>query len=101
LIFDGFRSHQDAQAFIHGVAVAWQLDAQLFNTAADAMAHDPFPWELAPPIVHVDRAEPEVERRIVELASKFGDDANAIMQRHDRRQTTWRRSRWSRSSNAP
>jgi len=72
LIFDGFRTEGDAQAFIYGVGGAWHLDAKLFRSVAEAMAHDPFPWELEPPIVHVERAEPEVERKVAELASQFG-----------------------------
>ena len=72
LIFDGFRSEGDARAFIHGVGETWHLDAQLFHSAAEAMAHDPFPWQLEPPIVHVERAGLEVERKVAELALRFG-----------------------------
>jgi hypothetical protein len=54
------------------LAKTWDLGAQLFRTAHEATAHDPFPWKLEPPIVHVEHAGPEVERQVAMLATHYG-----------------------------
>lgn len=56
LIFDSFPSLQHAREFAdHVTEIEPQLRTWVFETAADANAHDPFPYGLAPPIVHVER----------------------------------------------
>ena len=38
-----------------GRAAGIRLRGAIFTTVTEAYAHDPFPCELTPPIVHIDR----------------------------------------------
>jgi hypothetical protein len=55
LIFDTFPAVEHARAFQAEVKKRFGLDGQVFEDAAAAQQHDPFPWEQVPPIVHIDR----------------------------------------------
>jgi hypothetical protein len=57
LIFDNFPSKQVAEAFRNHVRKTYGQESQIFDSQAEANAHDPFPFKLVPPIVHVDRLE--------------------------------------------
>lgn len=58
LIFDRFPSPDAAAVFMAAVhELEPELDRQVFGTVAESDAHDPFPFELTPPIVHVERID--------------------------------------------
>lgn len=64
LIFDRFPSHECAEAFRVAVKEKFKLDGQIFDTVTAAQKHDPFPFQLEPPIVHIDRHDDiDVEER--------------------------------------
>ncbi len=72
-IFDRFPTRAAAAGF-H--AAAYLLTGELpvvFDDQRQADAHDPFPGELTPPIVHVDRDDEDThEAELAELAESFG-----------------------------
>ena len=55
LIFDAFPTLDNARDFVTAVQQQFGLEGQVFATTAEANAHDPFLFELTPPIVHIDR----------------------------------------------
>jgi hypothetical protein len=55
LIFDSFGSMESAGASTKAVRERYGIGAQVLMTEEDAQALDPFPGELHPPVVHVDR----------------------------------------------
>jgi hypothetical protein len=73
MIFDRSPSRERAEAFRAAVKAAVGLDGQIFDTEAAAHEHDPFPWRLDPPIVHVDRCDDlDVEDRVERRVALFG-----------------------------
>ena len=81
LIFE-LPSMTSADEFVAAVKTRFGVEAQIFTTNDDAQEHDPFPWVLNPPIVHVDRgygggmypgggAESEVEALVLEFGGTF------------------------------
>ena len=78
MIFDGFASMEQAEAFVAAVKQQYGLDGQTFADEAEAMEHDPFPWRLDPPIVHVDRMPVDshiaskVESAVGDYVGEFG-----------------------------
>lgn len=55
-IFHKFATTQDAQEFKCRVDKSLGLPVLWFDTQEEADAHDPFPFELTPPILHVWRS---------------------------------------------
>lgn len=76
MIFDRFPTRERGEAFRAAVKVEIGLDGQVFDTVAAAQEHDPFPFRLDPPIVHIDRSGEgltgAVEKRVIALAASFG-----------------------------
>ncbi len=74
MIFDRFPTRARAEAFRAAVKAEFDLDGQVFDTDAAAQSHDPFPFRLEPPIVHVDRHDDAaaVEERVIRLVAIFG-----------------------------
>jgi hypothetical protein len=74
LIFDSFKTEQDARRFIDRVQQARPgRECQLFLSNEEAQKHDVFPWVQIPPIVHVDRTGEGVadEEEIEALVDEF------------------------------
>jgi hypothetical protein len=65
LIFE-FDEMKRAEEFVAAVKERFGLDGQTFDDADAAFNHDPFPWVLNPPIVHIDRVpwHPEHEAKM-------------------------------------
>jgi hypothetical protein len=57
LIFDRFPSAAKAEAFAAHVRETFSRDAEVFGNQDESDAHDPFPFALDGPIVHVERFE--------------------------------------------
>lgn len=55
LIFDGFPSVARAEAFVAEVGREFEREGRVFTSVHEAQAADPFPFELTPPVVHVER----------------------------------------------
>jgi hypothetical protein len=76
LIFDRFPNLKQARAFATEVKKRYRLNGQVFISAYAAQEHDPFPWVLDPPIVHIERPETEsaleTESAVEHLVTKFG-----------------------------
>jgi hypothetical protein len=72
MIFDKFKSRQRALDFKAQVKRSYGLNGRIFSTSQAAQRCDPFPGRLVPLIVHIDRADLEVERQIERLARRFG-----------------------------
>lgn len=74
MIFDQFASREQADAFAARVVTQFGRDAVVFPDVESANQHDPFPFELHPPIVHVDRDYETYahESEIRELVAGFG-----------------------------
>jgi hypothetical protein len=79
LIFDSFPTMERAHAFQAEVKKRFNLDGQVFADAAEAFDHDPFPYEMKPPVVHIDRpglrttAIPfTIEQHIERLVEDYG-----------------------------
>lgn len=77
LIFDRFKTEEDARRFIDRVRSDFPgRECQLFLDADAANEHDPFPWVLEAPIVHVDReddysGEDEIRGLVAEFHGVF------------------------------
>lgn len=73
LIFDRFKTEQDARRFIERVQqVRPGRGCQLFLDVDEAQENDPFPYALSPPIVHVDRVDDyDGEDEIRAVVSEF------------------------------
>jgi hypothetical protein len=74
LIFDSFPSKEQAQAFADACQSRYGRKAQVFDSVNASDEVDPFPFELRPPIVHVERDTLEVEEGIQSLVNQFGGD---------------------------
>lgn len=73
LIFDQFKSREHADKFALDVKQRFGLGTQVFTTEEEAFQHDPFPFDLQAPIVHVDRSEDAgVERYVERWATHYG-----------------------------
>lgn len=70
LIFDSFPSKAQAKKFASSVANSFQLASSVHNSQESSDEEDPFPSELSPPIVLVERGNKDKE--IIELVSEFG-----------------------------
>ncbi len=72
-IYDGFPSEPDAMAFAQDVIAASNASAAVFLTQDEANEHDPFPYRLTPPIVHVSREDQLLsEEALAQLARDHG-----------------------------
>lgn len=72
LVFDGFPSLQHAREFAdHVVEIEPALKSYVFESADEANAQDPFPYQLTPPIVHVERAN-DGDDSTIERARELG-----------------------------
>lgn len=65
MIFDGFRTMGEAEAFAGKAREMFGLDADAYTERRDDI--DPFPFELTAPVVYVERAEYEGTERQVRL----------------------------------
>lgn len=75
LIFDRFPSTEHAAMFAGAVERAEpELEVLCYSTVAQAQAHDPFPGELAPPIVHVERIDTADDHTIERYRELGGGD---------------------------
>ena len=75
LIFDKFPDDDEASMFATAVREKFGLEWQIYSSVKDAMAHDPFPYELFPPVVHIDRPDDEdaaTEREVAKLVTAYG-----------------------------
>jgi hypothetical protein len=73
LIFDDFPSRSVAEGFVATVKRSIGLDGQVFDTVQEAFEHDPYPFGLQPPIVHIDRSDDQLlEARARRLVGEFG-----------------------------
>ena len=74
MIFDGFPTMADAEAFVAHVKDRYGLDGQTFDSVDAAMAHDPFPFVLNPPVVHIERTDSAIEQQIWDAVTPFGGE---------------------------
>lgn len=89
LIFDGFPSLQHAREFAdHVVEIEPELKSYVYESAAEAHAQDPFPWQLNAPVVHVERPDQDDDdsiERVRELGGASdvptGAEREAILER--------------------
>lgn len=73
LVFDGFTSRQNAEAFAEHVKRNFDRDAQVFDSQAESDRHGRFCSKLDPPIVQVERnADFEAEWDITAVVAEFG-----------------------------
>jgi hypothetical protein len=72
LIFDRFASREQAEAFARAASQDFDLLACIYDTEQEAQEVDPIPVVLEPPIVHVARADLELEDRVEALVGAFG-----------------------------
>lgn len=72
LIFDSFPSPPVAQAFATTVTSSFGLDVQIFDTEAQALAHDACPANPKAPIVCVASAPKQEEQRLRAIVGHFG-----------------------------
>lgn len=77
LIFDKFPNRAQAEAFGAYVTLRFARVVRVFDTQTEADEHDPFPFYLVPPIVHVERThdgfqlEDEIERSVAQFGGSF------------------------------
>lgn len=74
LIFDRFPDHKHADAFAIAVRDTFRRSTQVFDSQKKSNAVDPFPFELQPPIVLVERDSPDgeqLERQIEKYVLEF------------------------------
>ena len=72
MIFDGFPTRANAEAFLKSIELRFELKGAVHETQKASDAADPFPYELHPPIVHIDRAEMWTEKQVEQAVSDFG-----------------------------
>lgn len=77
MIFDGFASFDDAEAFADHVGAGFNRRVVVSTSRDDRL--EPFPWQLTPPVVYVaradrweDDAEQVIEREIERGAKVYG-----------------------------
>lgn len=72
LIFDRFRDLAGANAFKANCSSMFGKSAEIFLDDNAAFVNDPFPYELDPPIVHVERDDDiDVEQQIIRSVALF------------------------------
>lgn len=72
LIFDRFPSAAKAEEFATHVRETFSREAEVFATRDESDAHDPFPFALDGPIVHVERFEDySQEEAIIQTVRSF------------------------------
>jgi hypothetical protein len=71
MLFDGFSDRKDAAAFAAAVKSRFGLDTAIYDTRAASDEADPFPFELTPPVVHVERAEAAIEDAVENFVLRF------------------------------
>jgi hypothetical protein len=67
LIFDRFPSREQAESFAAATKSRFNRDATIHESQDESDAIDPFPGELEPPIVLVERNEATDDDQIEEL----------------------------------
>lgn len=75
LIFDKFPSTQAAERFKTDVKERFGLGGDVYASQEESNQYDPFPFELIPPIVLIDRPldeDAELERGVASAVSAFG-----------------------------
>ena len=73
LIFDSFPTRTAAILFAAAIATEHELDVAVYGSNAAAQAVDPFPGELVPPIVHVERDDNDRAEAVIEaMVETFG-----------------------------
>ena len=72
MIFDGFKTRDDAEKFVKSIETRFGLEGTVYDTVEASDAADPFPFELRPPIAHIPRAEEWTEKQIEQSAKPFG-----------------------------
>jgi hypothetical protein len=79
LIFDKFPSREKAEEFARLVTRERALEVKVFDSQKESDKSDPFPCQLTPPIVQVERpntGSPDtdlgIERSVEERAACFG-----------------------------
>lgn len=70
LIFDGFKTRQDADAFTRHIGAAFSLAGDVYDDQDDSDRVDPFPNVLCPPIALVERCDDEV--KAIASVEEFG-----------------------------
>lgn len=77
-IFDRFPAEQNARDFIGRVEIDHPgIGGLLFTDEAEAFEHDPFPFELVPPIVHIDRPDdPDADQDLCNELCQLVDEFN-------------------------
>jgi hypothetical protein len=68
MIFDQFADLETARAFAASVGNLYRVECPVFENRDDSDAADPFPFGLAPPIVHVPRMDARAEERVQQMA---------------------------------
>ena len=76
LIFDSFKSMESARQFARHVQDAFGRSAQVFDSKAESDNVDPFPFNLHPPIVLVERndafeGEEPIEASVEQFSGVF------------------------------
>lgn len=82
MIFDGFPTRADAEAFASHVKEEFGREATVHDSQEESDEEDEFPFELTPPIVLVDRrysskgrlrsnGEGRIERRVEKFNGRF------------------------------
>lgn len=73
LIFDRFPSYSTAAMFAAAVQKRHGLSAKVYDSQEASNKADPFPCELQPPIVLVERSDDD-EEGVINLAATFGGE---------------------------
>jgi hypothetical protein len=71
MIFDQFPDENIARAFAANVGNLYHVECPVFDNRDDSDAADPFPFGLAPPIVHVPRMDERAEQRVQEMVKLY------------------------------
>jgi hypothetical protein len=76
LIFDRFSTREMAEEFAKAVTEQYNRSATVYNSQEESDEVDPFPFQLSPPIVLVERLEigDELEDEIEDLVQGFGGE---------------------------
>jgi hypothetical protein len=70
LIFDGFKTRKDADAFTRHVGVAFSLAGNVYDDQDDSDRVDPIHLALIPPIALVERCDDE--EPVIAAVEEFG-----------------------------
>ena len=79
IIFHQFPSTETAEAFVIAVREQFALEGSVHATQDEANIIDPFPFQLIPPIVLIERAddiddENDLEREVEAAVAAFGGE---------------------------